>query len=123
MEKIKIKTVIDTGKKYQDKSIFSIELEDGRKGSSFESDALKWSGEMELEIKEGKEYQGQKQFIFSLPKPQNQKGNFPMKDYTFDKKKASLECAINSIKLTDNKVTSVNIIALATEYFNYLNTK
>lgn len=124
-EKIKIKSVIDSGKKWNDKSIFTVELEDGRRGSSFEPDSLSWKidSEIELDVRDGKEYQGQKQYIFSLPKPAGQKGGFPQKDYTFEKRRASLENSINAIKLTEQKGTSVNIIALANDFFTYLNQK
>ena len=122
MEKVIIKSVVDTGKKYKDNSIIKVELEDGRKGSAFTADALKWAGEMELEVKEGREYEGQKQYIFNAQK-QQQSSKFPVKDYTFDKRNASLTAAINSIKLTEQKVASENIIALAEKYFTYLNQK
>lgn len=122
MEKVKIKSVVNSGREWEGKKIFTVELEDGRKGDTFAQDALNWVGEMELEIKES-EYNKQKQYKFALPKQANIKGGFPTKDYTFEKRKTSLECAINSIKLTDKQVTSTNIIALANEYFNYLTQK
>ena len=120
IEKVTIKTAIDSGKKYQDKSIIQIELADGRKGSSFDSDAIKWTGEMELEVKPGKEYNGVMQYYFSIPKPV---GKFPMKDYTFDKRKASLECAIETAKAGIVKVSSEDILKVAEAYFTYLNKK
>jgi len=120
MEKVKIKSVIDSGKVFNNQNIITVELEDGRKGSAFTSEALKWSGEMELEVKDGKEYNGHKQYIFYLPKSNKQ---FPSKDWTYDKRFKSLECSINSIKQTDQKVTSENILSLAEKYYEYLNRK
>lgn len=121
MEKVKIKSVIDSGKKWNDKPIIQIELEDGRKGSSFESEALSWKGEIELEIKEGKEYNGQKQFIFNSIKPNFNK--FPQKDWSFEKRKESLAKAIEFAKVSDVKQKSSDILTVAKAFFNYLNEK
>jgi len=124
MEKVKIKSVIDSGKKWNEKTIFTIELEDGRTGTSFEPDALKWKGEMELDIRDGKEYQGVKQLIFNLPKQNNsnQKG-FAQKDFVYEKRKASLECAIDAIKVSELQVKHEQILTLADTFFAYLNKK
>ena len=125
MEKVKIKTVLDIGKKWQDKSIFSVELEDGRKGSSFESDALNWKGEIELEIKEGKEFDKYKNYIFSHPKS-DQKNNKFQKDYIFEKRKESLEAALKYVSIPSkmgDKITSKEVIDAAEFFFTYLNKK
>jgi hypothetical protein len=121
MEKVKIKSAIDSGKVFNNQNIITIELEDGRKGSAFTPEALKWSGEMELEVKDGKEYNGQKQYVFYLPRSNNKQ--FPVKDWVYEKRLKSLECSINSIKLTEQKITSENILSLADKYYEYLNRK
>jgi len=124
MEKVNVKSVINSGRKWQDKDIFTVELEDGRKCSCFDSLCLQWTGEMELEVKEGKEYQGVKQYSISTGvKPQQGNGKFPPRDYTYDKRNSSLSHAIAAIKLTDQKVSTDNILSLAESFFNYLNKK
>lgn len=63
---------------------------------------------------------GDKNYI-AVPKPSGQaKGGFPQKDYSYEKRKSSLDAAISSIKLTDKQVTSEQIIGLAEKYFDYL---
>ena len=124
MEKVKIKSVIDTGKKWNDKSIYRIELEDGRNGSSFDPDSLKWSGEIELEIKEGKEYEGKKQYIFNSANKSQNSGKFPQKDYAFEKRKTSLECAIEAGKISESPaINSEKILIIAELFYQYLNKK
>lgn len=124
METVKVKTAIDSGKKYNDKPIVNIELEDGRKGAGFDAKFLEYNGkEVELEIKEGKEYNGQKQYIFNLPKEKTAQaaGKFPAKDWTFEKRKAALECAVNvhaGGMVDDNKV-----LATANNFLTFLNQK
>lgn len=123
MEKVKIKSVINSGKKWQDKAVYKVELEDNRSGSTFEADAMNWKGEMELDIKEGKEYQGKKQLIFNLPKVAGA-GRFPQKDYAFEKRRASLESAIETAKLKlGSELKSKEILEVAELYFNFLNKK
>ena len=121
MEKVKIKSVVNSGRKWNEKDIYIIELEDGRKGSSFDPTAKDWKGEIELEIKEGKEYQGAKQLIFNLPKSENQKssGGFPKKDWSYEKRRASLEF---SLKFHDGIGIELNsVLETADKFFNYLN--
>lgn len=122
IEKVKMKSCIDTGKKYNDKPIVEIELEDGRKGSAFDNSfmGLDINSEYEFDIKPAKEYQGEKRFYFNIPNKDGQKKKFT-KDWNLEKRKLSLEFAIGSIKLTDKQVTTANITALADEYFEYLN--
>jgi len=123
MEKVNVKSVINSGRKYQDKDIFTVELADGRKPSCFDSACLTWTGEMELEVKEGKEYQGVKQYTISTGAKPQAGGKFPPRDYTYDKRNSSLNHAIAAIKLTDQKVSTDNILSLAESFFNYLNKK
>ena len=122
MEKVIIKTCV---KKETQKGVFyTIELSDGRKGISSDDLSQKIGIEIELDVRDGKEYEGQKQYYFNIPKQAGQSGGkFTQKDWTFNKRESSLKFAIESIKLTEQKVTSVNILALAKEYFTYLNEK
>ena len=127
MEKLIIKSVTDTTKKYKDKktgeekSIFSVELADGRKCSAFDPAFLQLpvDKEVELDLVEGKEYNGVKQYIVNIPKPQT--GKFPQKDWTFTKRDRAMEHALHAITLTGKEVTSKNIFALADEILNWFN--
>jgi hypothetical protein len=124
MEKVKIKTCIDKGTKTKDGNpVIEIELEDGRKGSAFDSLflGLPLNQEVEFEIKPAKDYNNEKRFYFLLP-GQNTKKGF-QKDWSFEKRKISLECSINAIKSTGKEVQTKNILALADEFFEYLNKK
>ena len=121
-EKVIIKSAIDTGRQTKDnKPVIEIELEDGRVGSAFIPEALNWSGEIELDIKDAGEYKGVKKYYFNLPK--ESKGKFPSKDWTFEKRKASLECAIKASELAAAKIESDNILKVAEKFYTYLNQK
>lgn len=122
MENVKIKSVIDTGKVYKDNPIIEIELEDGRKGSCFDKLAKEWQPgqEIGLDIKPGKEYEGVIKYYFNIPK-QKQAG-FVKKDWSFEKKKASLEFAIKACEIQVEKVSTENILALAGKFYEYLNS-
>ena len=125
MEKVKIQSVVDSGKKTKDGNpMISVVLEDGRKCTSFSSDALNWSGEMELDVRLGQKI-GDIQYynIFAL---QNKKSTFPQKDFTFEKRNASLQRAIETAVLmnkTTISITSIEILSVAEKYYQYLNTK
>lgn len=126
MEKVKIKKCIDTGRKTKtdNNPVIEIELEDGRKGSAFDSLflGLPLNEEIEIEIKEGKEYNGEKRYYFLMPGAKSQKKLYS-KDWNFEKRKISLECAINAIQLTDEKVKTESILALSEKFYEYLNKK
>jgi len=127
-EKVKFKTCIDTGKKYKDNPVIEIELEDGRKGSAFDSLflGLPIGNEVEIDIKPAPDYKGEKKYYFNIPgKGTGEKKGFPAKDWTLEKRKISLECSISAIKLiwNEQKFSSENIIALAETFFTYLNKK
>lgn len=121
MEKVIIKTCVK--KETTNGAFYTIELSDGRKGISSEDLTAKLGMEAELDIKEGKPYNGVMQYYFNLPKEQKQGGKFPQKDWTFNKRQSSLELAVASIKLTDQKVSTENILALSERYYEYLNKK
>jgi hypothetical protein len=123
MEKVKIKTCIDSGKKYQEKPIIEIVLEDGRKGSCFDTAflGLPIGQEIEIDIKPAKDYNNEKRFYFNMPGQQKNGSKFPQKDWTFEKRKASLENSIEWCKGKDLKTKDV--LECATVFFNYLNEK
>ena len=121
METVIIKTCVR--KDTQKGTFWTIELSDGRKGISKEDLSKKMGMQVELDVKEGKEYQGEMQYYFNLPNSDKPAGKFPAKDWAFNKRESSLKCAIDSIKLTNQAVSSENIIALAEKYFTYLNQK
>jgi hypothetical protein len=122
MEKVIIKTCVK--KETARGTFYTIELSDGRKGSSFDDLTQKMGMEIELDIKNAKEFEGVMQYYFSLPKAPGQQGSkFPSKDWQYEKRKQSLICAIDAIKLTDTKVSTKNIISLSDEFFTYLNQK
>lgn len=81
-----------------------------------------------LEI--GKEYDGtikensnpQYNANFKLDKPKNGAGKtFPVKDYTFEKKKVALECAVQ-MRVSD-MITDAQFKKCRDEFFEYLNAK
>lgn len=125
MEKVKIKNCIDTGRKTKDNDnpIIEIELEDGRKGSAFDSLflGLPKNEYIEIEIKQGKEYNGEERFYFLMPGQKSKKTY--SKDWGFEKRKSSLEIAVSAIQLTEEKVSSENILALSEKFYEYLNKK
>jgi hypothetical protein len=123
MEKVKIKSVVDVGRLTKDGNpIISVELEDGRKCTAFVADALNWQGEMELEVKEGKLVGDVQYYNVFIPKQKTQK-SFAPKDYTFEKRSASLELAIKTADLASNPMRSAEILAVAETYFQYLNKR
>jgi hypothetical protein len=118
METVKIKTAINTGKKYQDKDIVEVVLEDGREGSCFDIAIIASIGkEISLDVKEGKEYQGKKKFYFNIPK-EGSKGKFPMKDYTFEKKRAALELAVSLV--ASDKIKIDLLVETRDKFYEYL---
>jgi hypothetical protein len=125
MEKVKIQSVVDSGKKTKDGNpLISVVLEDGRKCTSFSSYALNWSGEMELDVRLGQKI-GDTQY-YNIFAPQNKKSTFSQKDFTFEKRNASLQRAIETAVLmnkTTISITSIEILSVAEKYYQYLNKK
>ena len=122
MEKVKIQSVSDSGRKTKDGNpLISVILEDGRKCTSFSSDALNWSGEMELDVKLGKKI-GEIQY-YNIFTPQNKKSTFLQKDFTFEKRNASLQRAIETAVVMNKTRTSSEILSVAEKYYQYLNSK
>lgn len=122
MEKVIIQTCV---KKETTKGVFyTIELSDGRKGISSDDLTQKMGMEIELDIKEGKPYEGKMQYYFNLPKENKPQGNgkFAPKDWTLEKRKSALENAVNFCK--DRKeLGSKESLELAAKYFEFLNQK
>ena len=56
------------------------------------------------------------------PKPQGGGGKFPAKDYTFDKRKASLDASIAWLK-DKEAAKKDDVVALAENFYQYLNKK
>lgn len=118
METVKIKSCVvknqgtsqKTGKPY---TIYTVVLEDGRTGQSFES----LEGEVGIEI-ESKDFNGTPQLSFKKAGVKSG-GRGSFKPNT---KITALQCAVDSIKLIlDTKASSDQIIALAKKYDEYLN--
>ena len=123
--KLKLTKLIDTGRKTRKGDpVIEILTECGKMGSMFDGKALTLpiGEEIELDVSEAPDYNDEKRYYFQFPKSQAG-GKFPVRDWTYDKRKESLNAAIGSIKLTDQQVKSENIIALAKKYYEYLNEK
>ena len=93
--------------------LYEVETESGKKGSAFDELAVG----SDVEVKES-EYQGKKQYQFFKPKATK---GFPQKDYTFEKKRVALECAVSFSQLKpDTKSTDVIKVAqyFFTEFLN-----
>jgi hypothetical protein len=115
--------IIDTGRttKKGDK-VIEITTQCGKFGSGFDEKllSLKLNEEVELDVANAPDYNGEKRYWFNLPK--ENKG-FPKRDYTFDKKKASLDAAIAFATGQQIKTDSKNIIKVAESFYEYLNEK
>jgi len=102
------------GKEYNGKTLIKVTLEDGKTGSSYDQELLSLVGkEVDLDIKDAKEFNGIKQYYFNIPKA---KGAFPKKDYTVDKRIASLNAASRFPGLKSDQV-----LELANKYLTWLN--
>ncbi len=123
MEKVKIKTAVDSGKKTKDGNpMISIELEDGRKCTAYTADAINWTGEMELEIRPGQKINDVQYYNLFISQPR-MKNQFPQRDYTFEKRNASLQRAIETAALTSKATNSKEILSVTEKYFQYLNAR
>lgn len=125
MEKVKIKTCIDTGKKTKkDTPIIEITLEDGRKGSAFDSAflGLPIGEEIEIDLKQAPDYNNEKRFWFNMPGQSKSGGTKFQKDWTLEKRKISLECAITWC-VSKTGIETKGLIDCADAFYNYLNRK
>jgi len=125
MEKVKIKSAVSTGKKWQDKDIVNVTLEDGRSGSCMDTRILGDIGkELEMEVKPGKEYKGVAQYYFNYPKAASgngKGGGFAGKNWAKENRVVALQCATNSIIRLKEAASSDDIIKLAEKYETWLN--
>lgn len=118
MEKVKVKssTIKKQGEKNGKKwTIYEVTLEDGRKGDCF--DEMVAGQEYEIEIKAN----SNPQYNPSFALVKEQKKGFAPRDYTFDKKRVALECAVS---MTVNKAIPLEKLAETRDkFFAYLNEK
>lgn len=118
MEKVKVTSSIvkksgeKNGKKW---TIYEVTLSDGRKGDSF--DEMKEGQEYEIEVKPNSNPQYNPSFIVA----KEQKKGFAPRDYTFDKRRVALECAIS---LINSKLIGLDkLTETRDKFFAYLNEK
>lgn len=121
MAKMRIKTITHNGK------WTNIEFEDGVKASANNetSPAFKYmkdGQEVDLVLNET-EKDGVKKTWANLPKVAGAGAKFPPKDVAWEKRKASLECAINAAKFTGTEIKSEKILLLAETFHTYINQK
>lgn len=118
MEKVKVKSSIikKQGEKNNKKwTIYEVTLEDGRKGDCF--DEVKEGQEYEIEIKPNTNPQYNPSFVVA----KEQKKGFAPRDYTFDKKRVALECAVS---MANNKLIALDKLnETRDKFFAYLNEK
>lgn len=121
MEKVFIQNCVNTGRTTKDgKTVYEIELQDGRKCTSFGTD---FSGfilqEIEAEVRDsGKEFGGNKIYWINLPKPAGQGGKFPAKDWNYDKRKTALSLSVEFSKGKD--VKSADVMKVAESFLEWL---
>jgi hypothetical protein len=124
MEKVKVKSVIDSGIVTKSGSpIITVNLEDGRCGSAYSKDALQWSGEMELNVKQGAMSMDGKQFYNFFQPTETAKKSFTQKDFKFEKRNASLSNAISWAGINiPNKINTAQLLDIAERFYQYLNS-
>lgn len=114
-EKVKILSVTPKGK------VLSVKLEDDRELIAFDKKFNDLVGkEIDAFIAEGKEYppgSGKKDMVINLAR---EKKKFPINDHNFDRKKASLELAIQAIDKMEEFATPDKVIELAEKFNEYL---
>lgn len=111
--KIRVKTV-KVKKQTPEFTISEIETDMGEKLDTF--DKLEEGGEYDGTIKanDNPKYNAN----FKLDKPKNGGGKtFPQKDYTFEKKRVALECAVSLANKQGLKATDV--VAVADTFYKY----
>lgn len=119
MEIVVVKEVKELATKTKTgQSMYSVCLEDGRKGLTFAKDSILWKGEMGLVLKESKEFNGEQQYFFSLPKPENGRS---ARNLSFDMRKFSLQSAIQMANLSKEELDADKVFELADRVFEYYN--
>ena len=125
MEKVKVKSTKikkegeKNGKKWIIREVEVEKLSDGHlvKGDSF--DEFKEDEECEIEIIPNQNSQYNPTFKKAGSSAGGKKGF--TKDYTFEKRKTALECAVQMC--VAGKVTPDQLVATRDKFFEYLNTK
>jgi hypothetical protein len=130
MEKVKIKTCVNSGKMWKEKPIIEIVLEDGRKGSAFDTAflGLPLNQEVEIDMKPGKEYNGVMQYYFNIPGQNHgaKKGGTFQKDWTLEKRRIALETSVSwcsAIVGSVSQLKTTDVINCANAFFEWLNQK
>ena len=124
MEKVKIIKCIKKDATTKDgKPIYEIELADGRKGAAFDSSfaGLPLNQDIDIDVVNAKDYNNEKRYIFNVP-GQKSGGKYPQKDWTFEKRRASLDLSIQWCKSKEGLRTE-DVINCASVFLNYLNPK
>ena len=103
-------------------TFYIIALSDGRKGTSYDDLTGKIDQELELDIKEGKLYEGVMLYYFNLPKSEKPNGKFPVKDWSYEKRRSALECAVTHCNKKP-ELTVTQVIECAEKFYGFLNTK
>ena len=122
MEKVKVKSVkvkkegVKNGKAWK---IYEVQLEDGRTGDSFNE--FKEGEEVEIEIKPNANAQYAPNFKRVDASGGTKKGFGAPKDYTFEKKRVALECAVALINGGHIKIDQLE--SCRDRFFTYLNEK
>lgn len=118
MAKMKIKTITHNGK------WTNIEFDNGQKASADNEKEPKFKElqdgqEVDLDIKHWKD----DKYFANFPKAAGAGSKFAAKDYTFDKRNASLLAAIDCFKYNGVKCETDKVIQVAEKYYEYLNKK
>jgi hypothetical protein len=96
--------------------IYAVTTEDGKTGQAWEE--LKEGQEVNIQEKE---WNGKKTYTFYPIKEKAGGKGFPQKDWQYEKRRSSLECAVELGKASGAKATDV--IKVAETFFTYLNQK
>ena len=119
METTKVKTCVfskDYIKDGKTSKIHIVETEDGKTGQSWEE--LKEGQEVNIQEKE---WNGNKSYTFYPVKDKPAGKGFPAKDWAYEKRRASLECAVELGKASGAK--AADVVKVAELFFTYLNQK
>ena len=120
-----ITSCVDTGKTTKDgKKIYTVGTGIDKTCTSFGVDFNEFIGnDTEVDIKDGKEFQGQMQYYIYLPKaagsPASGGGKFAPKDWTFEKRKLALTLAVEVLKTKEGK-SATDIKGLADSFLTWL---
>jgi len=126
MEIVVIKKAVK--KEHEGKPYLSIELEDGRKGTSRDLPLENFVGKIiELEIKLGKMYDNTQYHFFNLPNQKQESGGQKkwagkQRDFTLEKKMAALNNAVTLCQ-NRNECYAKEVLLLADTFFEWLDKR